>query len=460
MALLDCRDTRITLWQGGSALPSPGFVLLEGSEYRFGQMALEQSRLRPRDSNSRYWWQLSTQPLKPTLGAARHTADLVHAHLRHVHQEGGKPDALTLVVPDSMPREQLSLLLGIAQACEFDVMGLVSRSVLLATAKPAPGHGERVLHVEAQLNQTIVNDLVRDGDDLRLERSTPLPACGLLALQERCVSAISSAFVQQTRFDPRRAAASEQTLYNRLPQILQTLRDKGECSIDIDGHRCRVTNTTMAGVSDRLLTGLSQARGDLSATMLLDDELQLLPGMNSLEGQVVALDGSDLWAAWTHHSAAVEAGSDEIHLIDRLPVVSAASAPGDADATAAVAESANAASEPKFSDDAAAPEGSSSVTPPASNPAPTAALTPAPNGATTPGQATHVLIGAKAMPLRGNEVSLDGGFALRNTGGYWTLHGDGSLINGLPGNAHQPLQLGDTLSLGHAGHGRLIEVMD
>lgn len=451
MALLDCRDTRITLWQGGSALPSPGFVLLEGSDYRFGQIALEQSRLRPRESNSRYWWQLSTQPLKPTLGAARHTADLVHAHLRHLHQEGGKPDALTLVVPDSMPREQLSLLLGIAQACEFEVMGLVSRSVLLATAKPAPSHGERVIHVEAQLNQTIVNDLVRDGDDLRLERSTPLPACGLLALQERCVSAISSAFVQQTRFDPRRAAASEQTLYNRLPQILQTLREKGECSIDIDGHRCRVTNTTMAGVSDRLLTGLSQARGDLSATVLLDSELQLLPGMDSLEGDVVTLEDGDLWGAWTHHSAAVEAGSDEGHLIDRLPVVGDAAATSGADASAPTASpSATAApSEEK-------PTGTSVASESPASPAPSTS----PNGAAVAGQATHVLIGAKAMALRGEEVNLGGGFALRNTQGYWTLHGDGSLINGLPGNAHQPLQLGDTLSLGHAGHGRLIEVMD
>ena len=299
--------------------------------------------------------------------------------------------------------------------------------------------------------QTIVNDLVRDGDDLRLERSTPLPACGLLALQERCVSAISSAFVQQTRFDPRRAAASEQTLYNRLPQILQTLREKGECSIDIDGHRCRVTNTTMAGVSDRLLTGLSQARGDLSATVLLDSELQLLPGMDSLEGDVVTLEDGDLWGAWTHHSAAVEAGSDEVHLIDRLPVVGEAATTSAAGASASTASPSGAAdqSEQKPTETSVAPESPASPAPSTS-----------PNGAVAAGQATHVLIGAKAMALRGEEVNLGGGFALRNTQGYWTLHGDGSLINGLPGNAHQPLQLGDTLSLGHAGHGRLIEVMD
>ncbi|CAN0601432.1 unnamed protein product [Ectocarpus sp. 12 AP-2014] len=40
------------------------------------------------------------------------------------------------------------------------------------------------------------------------------------------------------------------------------------------------------------------------------------------------------------------------------------------------------------------------------------------------------------------------------------LHGAGALINGLPGAPGQAVMLGDTLSLGSAGHGRLIEVVD
>lgn len=432
MALLDCRDTRITLWLDGVEHASPGFALFDGGDYQFGQVAQEQSRLRPRDSNNRYWWQLSTQELKPALGPARHTADLVHAHLQHVHQSADKPAALTLVVPDSMPREQLSLLLGITQACEFDVAGLLSRSVLLASTQSMAGDAEQLFHVEAQLNQTIVNELVRDGDQLRLARSTPLPACGLLALEERCVSAIATAFVQQTRFDPRRAAESEQTLYNRLPAILKEINDKGEASIDIDGHRCRVSGATLASVSERLLKGVNQARNP-AAPVLLDVELMQIPGVAALEGSVTTVDKGALWSSWAKQRHHLPTPEGDVHLVDVLTL--------HTDVEIEESDSVELKTEAAISKESPA------------------AVKPA-TAKTNNGQATHVLLGVKALPLRDNEVILSEDFVLRRENHHWTLHGDNALINGLPANAHQPLALGDTLSLGTTGHGRLIEVVD
>ncbi len=430
MALLDCRDTLISLWQDGNAIYSPGFVLLDGSEYRFGQAALEQSRLRPRDSNSRFWWQLSTQPLKPSLGAARHTADLVHSHLRHIHEAGGEPDSLVLAVPESMPPEQLSLLLGVAQACTFTVTGLVSRSVLIASSSPIFASHARALHLEAQLNQTIINELVLDDGTVRVVRSTPLPACGLLSLQERCASAIASAFIQQTRFDPRRSASSEQALYNMLPNILDTLRSRGEASVDIDGHRCRVTASALAGASERLLAGLAQARPNDVLPLLLDPELLQLPGMESIGGDVHTLADNALWEAFSRQREGIVSTGAEVHLINRLsPLKAAAGKPAQST--------------------------QETIAAPAQNAAPSVA--PAASGAAG---ATHVLIGTRALPLRGERVELGGGFSLRHQQAHWTLHGDGGLINGLPSTAQQPLSLGDTLSLGSAGHGRLIEVLD
>lgn len=440
MALLDCRDTRISLWQPAGAIYSPGFVLLDGSEYRFGQPALEQARLRPRDSNSRFWWQLSTQPLQPALGAARHTADLVHSHLRHVHAEAGAPAKLTLAVPDSMPREQLSLLLGVAQACDFAVAGLVSRSVLLGSQALARHGVDGILHLEAQLNQTIINELRAEGGFLRLVRSTPLPACGLLALQERCIGAIASAFIQQTRFDPRRSASSEQTLYNRLGGILDTLRERGEASVDIDGNRCRITAAALAGASQRLLEGLAEARRGSDLPILLDPELAVLPGLESL-GNAFTLPDTALWDAWQVQQAQVELDEGEVHLIDRLPIDGAT---GGGGGQATQAESST--------DSASTGSGAAGT---AAAPGPRAGSL---NAATA--VATHVLLGTRALPLRGAEVELGGGFTLRADGPHWTLHGSGALINGLPSTPVQPLALGDTLSLGSAGHGRLIEVLD
>ncbi|MFK8041596.1 hypothetical protein [Congregibacter sp.] len=432
MAILDCRDTQISLWQEGTALHSPGFVVLEGSEYHFGQVALEQSRLRPRDSNSRFWWQLSTQPLKPTLGAARHTADLVHSHLRHIHATAGAPAALVLAVPDSMPKEQLSLLLGVAQASDFTVAGLVSRSVLIASNNPDILRAGKAIHLESQLNQTIINELIVENDTIRVVRSTPLPACGLLALQERCVSAIASAFIQQTRYDPRRSAESEQDLYNKLPDILATLRERGEASVDIDGHRSRVTASALAGASERLIKGLEQTKPAADIPIFLDPELHLLPGIEALKGEASTLAANALWDAFTANREHIELSGEDLHLVDQLPLTALSGAA------------------PEFRAEAR-PEVPNRESTPGT---PTAQAMPATD------EATHVLIGTRAMPLRGEQVPLAGGFTLKNVNGHWTLHGDGALINGMPSTPQQPLALGDTLSLGTAGHGRLIEVQD
>lgn len=421
MAILDCRDTQISLWQEGSALHSPGFVMLEGSEYHFGQAAFEQSRLRPRDTNSRFWWQLSTQPLKPALGAARHTADLVHSHLRHIHATAGSPSALVLAVPHSMPKEQLSLLLGVAQASDFKVAGLVSRSVLIASNSAALANAGKAIHLETQLNQTIINELLMEDGKLRVVRSTPLPACGLLALQERCVSAIASAFIQQTRFDPRRSASSEQDLYNKLPGILATLRERGEASVDIDGHRSRITASALASASERLIKGLEQSRQTMDVPILLDPELHLLPGIEALKGETNTLPTNALWEAFIAQREHVELSGEDLHLVDQLAPLG---------------------SESRFRE-------------PVDTPTNTAPSVPA---ATSQGQATHVLVGTLALPLRDAQVPLTAGFSLRQANGHWTLHGDGGLINGMPSTPQQPLSLGDTLSLGTAGHGRLIEV--
>ena len=429
MGLLDCRDTRISLWQRAEAVHSPGFVLFDAGEYRFGQAALEQSRLRPRDSNSRFWWQLSTQPLKPALGAARHTADLVHAHLRDVHRRAGAPEALTLAVPDAMPREQLSLLLGVAQTCDFTVSGLISRSVLLASAIDTPAGVDRVLHLEAHLNQTVINELHSAAGVLSLARSTPLPACGLLALLERCVSAIASAFIQQTRYDPRRSATSEQTLYNELPCVLAALDARGEASLDIEGHRCRITASTLDAASAGLREELAPTRRGEARAVLIDPELATLPGLGALRDEAITLAEDALWQAWQHQREQVAlAEGDAIHLIDRLKV--------------------------------RAP--TRGVSPQPRTPSAERGAAPAQTAvnAAAAASATHILVGTRALPLRGERIELGSGFALHGAQRQWTLHGAGALINGRPSTPRQALCLGDTLSLGAAGQARLIEVVD
>ena len=156
------------------------------------------------------------------------------------------------------------------------------------------------------------------------------------------------------------------------------------------------------------------------------------PGIAALPGTVVPLNDKALPDAWDQQREHIETSGDDVHYINRLPLIGgtvakATSAPAPAAAVATTAEAAPAAPKAEV---------------------------------TKPTTATHVLLGMQALPLRGDRVALGDAFALRREQASWVLEGDGALVNGLPCAPGQPLSLGDTLSLGSTGHGRLIEVLD
>ncbi|TNF89402.1 MAG: hypothetical protein EP301_03065, partial [Gammaproteobacteria bacterium] len=106
--ILDINDTNLSLWRGVElGLLSPGYALLEGKSYRFGEAARNEARLHPRQINHRYWSQLDMEPLTPAFGPSRHSADLVHAHLLAIHEEAGRPDAVIIAAPGSLQHDQL-----------------------------------------------------------------------------------------------------------------------------------------------------------------------------------------------------------------------------------------------------------------------------------------------------------------------------------------------------------------
>ena len=290
---LDICDSNLQLWHRDTHLQSPGYALLEGAEYRFGTAARAAARLQPRNINTRYWWQLSTETLQPALGPARHTADLVHAHLQVLHREAGQPQEILLAVSGSMQREQLALLLGIVQQCPFDAVGLVHRSVALGSLF---GDAERVFHLEVQLHQALVSELRRVGGHMQLHHSTPLPGCGLLQLQERLVELIAGAFIRQTRFDPRRKAATEQQLYDALPAGLRALGSAVETNIEVNGYRARVGASELHSAAQHLFDSAGRATGALhSANRLVADPLVgLLPGLSQYFPDIELLSADSL----------------------------------------------------------------------------------------------------------------------------------------------------------------------
>ncbi|MCB1702484.1 MAG: hypothetical protein KDI14_16810 [Halioglobus sp.] len=417
IAFLDINDSNLQLWNGAAHLQSPGYALLEDKRYRFGSPARAAARLRPRDINTRYWWQLSTEALQPALGPARHTGDLVHAHLQDLHREGGQPQEVLIAVSGSMQRDQLALLLGIVQQCPFAAVGLVHRSVALGSLY---GAADRLFHLEVQLHQSVMTELAQRDGQIELRRSLPLPGAGLLQLQEKLVEVIATAFIRQTRFDPRRKAITEQQLYDALPAALRALRHDNETNIEVNGYRAGINRSELLAASQRLFDSARDAIGAPRPgdKVIADPLAGLLPGLTDRLPGLELLQGDSARSALEQHLDRLVERGQALSFVTALPSVAA--------------------------------------------PLPTQAPEPAPFAPLVAARptATHILKGHSALPLTDSGNSLDRGWELQATAGGWTLRGAGPevLVNGSAQTPDQVLGGGDTIRIGDGPELVLIEV--
>ena len=319
MRLLDCNDASLRLWNEGDALWSPGVVWLSDERYQFGQPAWEQARRAPREISNRYWHRLSTQPLSPALGPARHTADLVHAHLEAL-LDGINGD-IRLAIPGAMESGQLSLLLGILQTLPVTACGVVHRSALVGAAT-----GQSCAHVELQLHQASITAVTVENGVARAGDTQLLPGHGLLGLMDEIAERIGGQFLAQTRFDPQRRAETEQALYLQLPNLLRSLGTQTEVSCSVVGHTARIAADALRPVGTALTQALTPLLPEGTTHIALDALLSAVPGLD-LPVQVTAAGPEVI--PLIANTLAPSAG--ELHFQREVPCGNAAS-PGQASA--------------------------------------------------------------------------------------------------------------------------------
>jgi len=260
------------LWRDGEDTFLMGVAWFSEGRYQFGQTAWQQARRAPREINNRYWHRLSTQPLSPALGPARHTADLVHAHLQALLADVSGD--LALVIPGAMEPAQLSLLLGIIETLPVTPSAVVHRSALVGA-----GIGEQCAHVELHLHQASITP-VHMIDGMATTGDTQLlPGFGLLGLIDDIAEIIGQQFVSQTRFDPQRRAETEQALYEQIPGLLNALATQGEVSCSVEGHTARISADTLRTVGQRFSTALTPLIPDDISLIAFDSLLSSLPGL-------------------------------------------------------------------------------------------------------------------------------------------------------------------------------------
>ena len=205
----------------GDRLDSPGYAVQNDRQLVVGRAAAGQARLFPKQTNSRFWDRLDTQPLPRRSGlSATNHAELAYTHLQHIwstlHPLG---DAVVFCVPGHYRRDQLGLLLGIARELDIAVKGFLP--LALAAVNPA-AMGMDIIHIDLHLHRCEATYLKTDTEVVQVDTRSTVDA-GIETLYRIWANTAARAFLQATRFDPLHSAVSEQAVYQRLPDLLATL---------------------------------------------------------------------------------------------------------------------------------------------------------------------------------------------------------------------------------------------
>lgn len=258
--VIELNDAELRVAKAGEIVArSTGQATLVDGQIEIGNSALAVAWTHPRTSENRYWRDLNTAHIDHLGKRARHHADLAWLQLQALKAQGGDPVDVQFAVPGSMQAEQLSLLLGIAEASGLRTFGLVDSAVAAGAATLPAGSWA---HVDLQQHQAVITRL-----DVATEVTRGvvevLPGLGLNRLREACIRVITEAFVTHCRFDPRHHASTEQLLQTHLGHWLDVLKGQAEIKVHLEyqGRRfeTRVARGAIVDATQAQLRALREA---------------------------------------------------------------------------------------------------------------------------------------------------------------------------------------------------------
>jgi hypothetical protein len=272
---LDLSDASLSLIAESEIIHSPGAALLTSTGLNFGEPAFAQLKRKPLHVRTDFWNQLSTTPINGSFGAARHSADLVYGHLKSLVSSIENNSKLVLLAPGNIQQSQLELLLGILDSLGITTAAVFDRAIIAHSKALGPG-----LNVNLQWRQLVLSELQINRGELTAQAVTALPGLGYLDLLELCLEDCAELCIEQTRFDPRRSADSEQTLLDAIPGLLNTLSNTPEASIDLGSTNFKVPRSRLEMVGQRVSAAIATALRDNDRNSVsIDAALAAFPGV-------------------------------------------------------------------------------------------------------------------------------------------------------------------------------------
>ncbi len=307
----------------------PGFARVDGERIVTGDEARASARLQPRKTSNRFWSALNLDAGSAGAGLGKSAAELAYAQLESLWQRvGAGVRDVVLVVPGEYRTEQLGLLLGLAQECGMPVRALVDAAAA-ASVRPYPKR--QLVYVDAGLHRVSVSLLEQGAEEAQVRAEHALGQ-GLAGVTDMFARRVAEHFVRATRLNPFAHAATEQALYDRLPEWLGALEreERIELTLEHGGEVFRVPaeRDAVLGVAQgfyRAVVQLVAQHREASSRLVVQvsDRLASLPGFL---GELKRLDDSRIERLESGHAPrsvlrapSVVAVRGDVKLLKRVP---------------------------------------------------------------------------------------------------------------------------------------------
>ncbi len=280
---LELNDAEIVAWDAThELLRDSGYAYLGSSPWRFGAAAAHCARLHPHDTLTAQYSQMDA----PRIGATTiSAAELIYRQVRTWRAALADSPGIWLT-SGAASGAQLGILLGIAQTAGLTIGALLDRAVAAASALPVEG---TVFCIDVELERGLITEVQLHAGRTTRRSVAVLPELGLRPLYDAWSKGFARQMVQATRFDPLHVAATEQALFDALPEWLEQLTCHAridEAAIEAASGRYVIEYRAAHAVADtadayRVLTAKLHAlrRASQRASILLTATAARLPGL-------------------------------------------------------------------------------------------------------------------------------------------------------------------------------------
>ena len=280
IAALELNDqSLLILAEDGALHAEPGYARLTSDGIVTGEEARSVAWREPQHVYDQYWCHLNQTPLPIHHRFARHHADIAFAQLQKLWHNAGAPDSLILLVPGSIARAQLSLLLGMIDSLPSRASALIDNA--LAACADVEGDS---LFVDLQMHEAVMTVCRPHGNAIRIVDQEIFPGLGMGQIQNSLARHISDILIESYRFDPLHSSEAEQAIFDQIPHWLTRLRCEQDVSTrlvsPLGEHACILNRDAIkALMGDRLASVRSFLEKWQGCNLVLSHASGLLTGL-------------------------------------------------------------------------------------------------------------------------------------------------------------------------------------